>query len=273
MPLRRDRHGRGDDVSAPGPWDNVRVLFDPDTSIGGAGGRFPETRVSAVAAASSGDAVAREVVIGVYWKPIYKYLRVQWKCSNEDAKDLTQDFLARALENDFFAGYDPGRARFRSYLRAALDHFIANVDRARRRLKRSGDVVSLDFVAAEGELAMEPVDTAASMDEFFQTEWAREVFSLAVEAMRRDYVARGREVRFAAFARYDLDPDASSLTYGELAGEMAIPVSQLTNWLGAARRDFRRRVLDQIRRMTASDVEFRAEVRALLGGEVEEFDA
>jgi RNA polymerase sigma factor (sigma-70 family) len=242
-------------------------LIDPDTSIGGVEARFPQTHWSQIVQAAGANSAAREALIIAYWKPIYKYLRIQWKCSNDDAKDFTQGFLARALEQDFFTGYDPAKARFRTYLRASLDHFMTNAGKAGGRLKRSSGapVLSLDYSAAENELSADPPDPAESIEEYFQAEWVRQVFAVAVEELQRDYAARGRETRFAIFARYDLDEDSHQLTYDQLAAEFAIPAANVTNWLAAARRDFRRCVLEQVRRMTADEREFRNEVRALLG--------
>jgi hypothetical protein len=59
-------------------------------------------------------------ILESYWKPIYKYLRIRWQISNEDAKDRTQGFLAQAFEKSFFERFDPARARFRTYLRIAV---------------------------------------------------------------------------------------------------------------------------------------------------------
>ena len=50
------------------------------------------------------------------WKPVFKYVRLKWHATPDDAADLTQGFFLRALEKDFFAGFDPARARFRTYL-------------------------------------------------------------------------------------------------------------------------------------------------------------
>src|SRR2546430_15210755 len=90
--------------------------MDLDTSIGGNQSRSPETRRSAVVDFNSGDASLREcaaeALISAYWKPVYKYIRVRWSRSNEDAKDLTQAFFARAFEKEFFRDYDPEKARF-----------------------------------------------------------------------------------------------------------------------------------------------------------------
>ncbi|HUQ93453.1 MAG TPA: hypothetical protein VM120_17355 [Bryobacteraceae bacterium] len=76
--------------------------FDYDTDIGGPSGKFPLTRHSAIEFTRSQDTGVREraysVILAGYWKPAYKYIRVQWNRSNEDAKDLTQAFFAAALE-------------------------------------------------------------------------------------------------------------------------------------------------------------------------------
>ena len=131
--------------------------MDLDTSMGGNQSRFPETRRSAVVDFNSGDASLREcaaeALISAYWKPVYQYIRVRRSRSNEDANDLTQAFFARALEKEFFRGYDPEKARFRTYLRACLDAFLSQEDQAARRIKRGGDtrVVSLDFETAQGD--------------------------------------------------------------------------------------------------------------------------
>jgi hypothetical protein len=74
-------------------------------------------------------------------------------------------------------------------------------------------------------------------------------------------------VAFTLFERYDLqgadDPDRPS--YAQLAGDTGLPVTQVTNHLHWARREFRAAVLVTLCEITASEAEFRAEARALLG--------
>ena len=41
---------------------------------------------------------AFDTVVACYWKPLYKYARVAWRRSPEDAEDLTQSFFTRAFE-------------------------------------------------------------------------------------------------------------------------------------------------------------------------------
>jgi hypothetical protein len=105
------------------------------------------------------------------------------------------------------------------------------------------------------------------MEEYFRREWVRSLFGLAVEALHRRCAEAGKSVPFALFERYDLDgPDAErGPSYAELAREMGIPETQVTNHLAWARREFRRLVLEALEEATGSEEEFRAEARQLLG--------
>lgn len=245
-----------------------------DTDIGKGSGRFPATRWSAVLGARSMDEKERErsleTLVSAYWKPVYKYIRIKWRRSNEDAKDLTQEFFARAMEKEFFAAYDPARGRFRTFLRVCLEAFLSNESRDARRIKRGGGVflLSLEFERAEGELAAADPPSPESIERTFDREWVRSLFELGVEALREECARRGRQTHFALFERYDLEAaDSPKVSYQDLADEMGITVTQVTNYLSIARREFRRLLLETLRSVTASDEEFRLEARLLLGRE------
>jgi len=241
-----------------------------DTGIGGARARFPATSLSAVAAAGSPDSGERErgfaEVVAAYWKPVYKYVRLKWREDNEGAKDATQGFFARAFEKGWFSGYDPRKGSFRTFLRACLDGFLANERKAAGRRKRhpGASFLSLDFEGAEGELAGHPDNN--SPEQVFHEEFARAVFSSAVEELRRELAARGSGLAFQVFERYDLDPDPDDPpSYASLARALGATESRVTNALHAARREFRRIVLERLRSLTGSDAEYREEARRLLG--------
>src|SRR5271155_1609625 len=158
-----------------------------DTKIGGPGGNFPATRWSAIVAARSTDSAERaralETVVESYWKPIYKYVRIRWNKSNEDAKDLTQEFFSRLIEKNYLGDFDPSKARLRTFLRVCVDHFVANEAKAATRLKRGGTAphVSLDCDAAEAELERAkpslPISSSPErVDEFLEKEYLRSLF-------------------------------------------------------------------------------------------------
>jgi len=252
-----------------------------DTRIGGSSGKFPVTRWSAVLAARSGDPAERsralEAILAAYWKPIYKYIRLRFNKPNEDAKDLTQDFFARLIDKDTLADFDPQKARLRTFLRVCVDHFVANTVKATHRQKRGGDAVhlSLDFPAAEAELqrakpALAVGASAESFDDFLEKEFIRSLFGLSVTALREFCASRGKRVHFQLFELYDLaDDDSARAGYADLAKKFDIAVTDVTNYLSFARREFRRIALENLREMTASEQEFRREARALLGVEPE----
>jgi len=248
--------------------------MDPDTDIGGPLHKFPVTNHSAVANARSDDQITRqralETILNSYWKPVYKYIRLKWQASNEDAKDLTQGFFANTFEKDHFANYDPAKASFQTFLRTCLDGFVANERKAGQRLKRGGgtDHYSLDFAAAEDELASHALTSTLNPEDYFHREWVRWMFTLAVEAFRRRCDESGRTIHFQLFERYDLNDDNSDVSYASLGHEFKLEPATVNNYLAAARRDFRRIVLEKLREITATDEEFRTEARSLLGVEV-----
>ena len=116
---------------------------------------------------------------------------------------------------------------------------------------------------AEAEIGRE-LPATITPEEYFQREWVRSVFALAVERLRERCEAEGKQIQFAIFEAYDLDDDRG-VSYRELAARFDIPETQVTNYLAAMRRRFREIVLEALREVTATEQEFRAEARALLG--------
>lgn len=234
---------------------------------------FPATRLSMIEAIGDSNPEVRRdgfgILVAAYWKPVYGYLRLRWGMDPEAARDLTQDFFTEALFRGFLAGYEPRRARFRTFLRGCLDHFVANARRAEGRLKRGGGArtLPLDFEGAEAEFARAGRITEAEAEARFQQEWVRTVFANAVAALRTACASQGKTLQFRIFERYDLTAGdaAGRPTYRELAEELDVPVTQVTNHLAWARREFRRQVLAVLRRLAGSDAEFRTDARELLG--------
>lgn len=246
--------------------------MDRDTEIGGGEARFPATRASIIEGVCSDDSRNREqaweLLIAAYWKPIYKHMRMKWNASNEQAKDWTQEFFARAMEKPIVEHYTAQKAGFRTYLRMCADGFVANERKAAERVKRGGDrrFVSLDFAGADAEYSRGQPSTE-NADSIFDRECARSLLERAIEAFREFCEKTGKKTQFALFERCDLHSSESGRrpTYEQLGAEFDLPVSQVTNYLAWSRRGFRQCVLDTLRELTANDEEFRDEARRLLG--------
>lgn len=239
------------------------------------GDRFPPTRRSVIEAVRSIDAEEREraleALCAAYWKPVYKYVRMRWNRPPDVAQDLTQGFFAEVLERELLEKFDPKKSRLRTYLRVCMDSFVSNEDKAGRRQKRGGNVthVALDFAGAEEELGATVMDPASipapeSLEEFFEKEWVRSLFALAVEELRELCIARERARTFHLFEAYDLQGD-EKISYEQLAKEYGISVTDVTNALAWARREFRKIALERLRELCSSEEEFQREARTAFG--------
>jgi RNA polymerase sigma factor (sigma-70 family) len=242
--------------------------MDRDTAIGGPGGRFPVTRASIVLSLRSDDEAERqracERIASLYWKPLYKYVRIKWSRSSEDAQDLVQGFFAAALERETLAAFDPSRASLRTFLRLLVDRHASNQARAAGRQKRGGEAVALDFEAAERELAR-VASSCPDPEELLRREWVRALFGDSVARLREELRGAGRGHQLRVFEAMDLEDGDARPSYRELAERLGVTETKVTNDLSAARRRFRAIVLETLREVTASEEEFRAEARAVLG--------
>jgi RNA polymerase sigma factor (sigma-70 family) len=210
-----------------------------------------------------------EILVRAYWKPVYKHLRMRWRLSSEQAEDLTQGFFARALERRMFAAYDPARALFRTYLKTCLEGHVMKDAESRMRQKRGGGAVtlSLDFPGAERELDGLATPAPETLDSYFDREWTRHLIGMTLDALRERCEQGGKHVTYRVFERYVLDDGPRERpSYAELAAELGIKVTDVTNYLAFARREFRRLLIEKLREITGSEEELEAEARALLGG-------
>jgi RNA polymerase sigma factor (sigma-70 family) len=198
--------------------------------------------------------LAWEAVVAAYWKPVYRYVRLKWNKSNEDGKDLTQAFFALAIEKNLFEPFDRDRGTFRTYLRVCLDRFLANRHRFESRQKRSAPIILLD-----DNLAEDVASADQSPEELFQREYARNLFGTAIEQLR-DTLS---PVPFVVFERYDLSDPATRPSYQQIAEQLNIPVTAVTNYLALARRELRRILLEKLRGITHDEAELRRETREL----------
>ena len=233
------------------------MTLDPDTTMGGPHGQFPSTQLSLLEAASAGAPLpseALERVSALYWKPVYRFIRVKFRKNNEDAKDLTQSFFATALQRDFSARFDPAKASFRTYLRMAVERFAANENAAANRQKRGGGI--------EFEPVEEQAVTTESPEDVFEREWQRQLFALALDDLRAHCAAAGKQIQFEIFEAYDL-AGGDRPSYSGLATRHGVAETSVTNYLAWARRMLRQFVTDRLRGVTAGERDLRDEMRRL----------
>jgi len=143
-------------------------------------------------------AEALEQLCRTYWYPLYAFVRRRGH-GPEDAQDLTQAFFARLIAKRDLAAVDRTRGRFRSFLIAAMQHFLANEWDKARAQKRGGGVrvISLDAVSAEARYAREPADLETP-ELIFERRWAMALLDKVLVRLRGEYEARGQGDLFEA---------------------------------------------------------------------------
>lgn len=215
-----------------------------DLTVGG----FRTTHWSIVLAAgheSSPDArAALEQLCRAYWYPLYTHVRRRGN-DHHAAQDLTQEFFARLLAKEWLTGVAPAKGRFRSFMLAALDHFLANEWRDAQAAKRGGgqSIVSLeDSRLGEERFAREPVlDTAP--ERAFDRSWATAVLDQALTQLQQEFAKRGKAERFEDWKVFlgreatAADCEASARRLGMSAGAVTVAVHRMRERYGELLRE------------------------------------
>jgi RNA polymerase sigma-70 factor (ECF subfamily) len=124
------------------------------------------------------------------------------RATDPTRQDLTQAFFARLLEKKYLRDYARERGRFRSFLLAALKHFLSNErDRARAQ-KRGGGVTSIPLSAViqdgENRYSLEPRSDLTPERIFEQ--WARALLDHVLVRLQEEFVTAGKADQFDRLA-------------------------------------------------------------------------
>ncbi len=183
---------------------------------------FVTTHWSVVLTAARSDTTraraALENLCQTYWHPLYAYVRRRGY-SPEDAQDLTQEFFARLLERNAVATVAPEKGRFRSFLLASLNHFLADEwDKARAQKRGGGKVIPLDLQSAETRLGEIPVENFTP-EKAFAHRWAITLLEQVYQRLGEEYRAQDKAVLFDAL-RATLAGKSNAAPYAGLARQL-----------------------------------------------------
>ena len=229
-------------------------------------GRFPTTQWSLVISAGDPDApLAREslaALCSAYWYPLYAYIRRRGY-DPEKAKDLTQDFFARALEKGLLAEADPARGRFRSFLRTVCAHFLANRRDWEHARKRGGGrtIVPIDAAGAEGQYARELAD-GLTPERIFDRSWALTLLGRVLDQLGREYDEAGQAATFEAL-RGLLAGDPDTPSYAAVAARLGTSEGAARVAAHRLRRRYGELLRQEIAATLADPAEIDEEIRDL----------
>ena len=158
-------------------------------------GKFDTTRWSiVVAAGASQTGVSRDalgVLCGLYWDPLYVFVRSRG-VSVEEAQDLVQAFLLRVIERGDLGKADEARGRFRTFLLTAFKNFQRDEWAKGQAVKRGGGetVLRLGFEGSEERGIPEP-GHGETPERIFERQWAMTVLQNVLEALEEMYDGEG----------------------------------------------------------------------------------
>ena len=227
---------------------------------------FATTHWSVVLAAAKEEtpeaAAALERLCRTYWYPLYAYVRREGY-NPADAQDLTQEFFARLLARNSLAQVAPEKGKFRSFLLAAMRHFLSDQRDRARAAKRGGgqEVLSLDAQEAEERYRLEPVDRLDA-EKIYERRWAMTLLEQALFRLRDESAAAGKAELFERLRRFVAgDSDA---TWGEAAAELGLSEGAMKIAVHRLRARYRALLRDEIAHTVADPTEIEAEVRYLM---------
>jgi RNA polymerase sigma factor (sigma-70 family) len=243
--------------------------MDQDNGLGAPSlGRFEATRWSEVLEAAQShaqggpEAMAR--LCERYWAPLYAFARHRGH-SPEDAQDLVQGFFEHLIESRALGTIAPAKGRFRSFLLASFQNFIAMEQRHARAEKRGGraELVRIDWQEAEDRLGFEPEDRLTP-ETLYDARCALELLGRATRRLEREQAARGSAQTFRTLRPFLGDEGArADLSYEEAAQALNVGLPTLKTLIHRLRRRHAQLLREEVAQTVLDPDDVAAEVHAL----------
>lgn len=207
-------------------------------------------------------AAALEQLCRTYWYPLYAYVRSRGHGA-EEAKDLTQSFFLHLLENHGLAHANPRKGKFRSFLLAALNHFLTNEWRRGRAAKRGGGerFISIEEQTAESRYSLEPV-SGSTPETIYERKWAVALLDRALTRSKAEYAAAGKSHLFDLLQPFLASKPAES-DYGTAAEALGLTTGAVGVAVHRLRQRYGELVREEIAHTTAGRAEAADEMRWL----------
>lgn len=228
---------------------------------------FTTTQWSVVLAAAGAESAqahqALERLCRAYWYPLYAYVRRRGY-DRHQAQDLTQAFFERMLEKSYLSSVDRSKGKFRSFLIAALEHFLAKEWRRAHAQKRGGQArfVSLDDETAERQY-LEAASSTLTPEQLFQQQWAMTLLDQVLARLSEEFAAAGKAESFAELKVF-LTGEKRAISYAELAVKLDNTEAALKMAVSRMRQRYGELLRAEIAQTVANPEEVEEELRALL---------
>lgn len=199
----------------------------------------------------------------VYWYPLYAYVRRRGYDA-VSARDLTQEFFAQLLQKRLLSGLDPAKGKFRSWLLAVMNHFLAHEWAKSRAQKRGGGtwLLSLDDTNAEERFQLEPVDRCTP-ETLFDRRWALALLEQAAGRLRQEYEAAGKQDLYRGIKGF-VSMDGTQVSYQQAAAQLHLSPSAVKSAVYRLRHRYQELIRSEIARTVSGPAEVDQELADLL---------
>jgi len=243
----------------------VTVLMPPDSDEFPPSPRFATTRWTLLG--NAGEASRRdrawEHFSRSYWYPVYAFIRRRGN-GPDNARDLTQAFFAKLIEQDWLAKVEQRDTRFSTLLVTILKNFLIKSHHRETAQKRGGGEkpVSLDLAHAEHWFGEEPA-TQEAPEAFFEKRWAHAVMEAALARLREEYETSGKAKVFGMISQF-LYREAVPGDYDAVGEQLGIHGRSVAVAVYRMRTDFRAMVRNEVAAGLRDDSLVEEEMKALV---------
>jgi RNA polymerase sigma-70 factor (ECF subfamily) len=180
-----------------------------------------------------------------------------------DAQDLTQEFFARLLARKDLEAVRPEKGKFRSFLLASMNHFLADERDRATAAKRGGGrgLVSLDEQDAESRYLAD-VAVELSPEKIYEKRWATTLLEQALEKLRQEFVAAGKAQRFEPLKIF-LQDGSEQGDYDALGKELGMSANTVAAAVHRLRQRYRELVRAEVAHTVARPEDVPEEMRHL----------
>lgn len=198
-----------------------------------------------------------------YWYPLYAFVRRQGK-TKEDAEDLVQAFFVGFLAQNYLEGLAAERGKFRSFLLAALKHFLANEwDRAKAQKRGAGaEHLSLNWQDVNDRFHLDPPDPT-NPERLFDREWALALLDRVIGRLAEECARDGKAELFTQ-AKGFLTVGSAAIPYAAAAKALSLDEGALRVAVHRLRKRYRELLRDEIAQTLAEPRQVDEELRSLL---------
>lgn len=229
----------------------------------GPGQEFPATRWTLIRRVRQGGVTkqaALEDLCGLYWYPIYAFLRRRGY-ARHDAEDFTQGFFMKLLNDETFAAADGAKGRLRNFLLESLRHHLADQLRREHAQKRGGGQrpIAFEELQAEERYALEPQDQR-DPESLFARAWAHSLVAESRDKLRQSFADSDRRGAFEILLPFVVGEDPP-LSYRDVASQLEASETSVRVLVFRMRAQFRELLRETVARTVLPPQDVEEELR------------